>query len=112
MAQTDASAEPIFSPLAEDRDLADIVEMFVQEMPERTAKLLDRFSESDWEGLRRAAHQLKGAAGSYGFAPISPAAARLEDKIVQSQPEEEIGQALDELIALCQRARAGTPAQS
>ena len=102
-------AELLYSTLADDPDLAEIVAMFVQEMPERIARLLDRFRESDREGLRRAAHQLKGAAGSYGFAPISPAAARLEDQIVHTRSEEEISQALDELIDLCRRARAGTP---
>ena len=101
----------LYSRLAEDADLADIVGMFVQEMPERIARLLDRFAASDWEGLRRAAHQLKGAAGSYGFGPISPAAARLEENILQSRPEEEINRAVQELIELCRRARAGTPSQ-
>jgi HPt (histidine-containing phosphotransfer) domain-containing protein len=102
-------AELLYSTLADDPDLAEIVELFVQEMPERIARLLDRFRKSDREGLRRVAHQLKGAAGSYGFTPVSPAAARLEGAIVQSRPEEEISQALDDLIDLCRRTRAGTP---
>jgi HPt (histidine-containing phosphotransfer) domain-containing protein len=100
-------AEVLYSTLADDPDLAEIIELFVQEMPERIARLLDRYRKSDREGLRRVAHQLKGAAGSYGFAPISPAAARLEGAIVQSRPEEEISRAMDELIDLCRRARAG-----
>jgi histidine phosphotransfer protein HptB len=109
MALPNEPAGLLYSVLADDPDLAEIVALFVQEMPERIARLLDRFRESDREGLRRVAHQLKGAAGSYGFTPISPAAARLEDGIVQSRSEEEIRQALDELIDLCRRTRAGAP---
>jgi len=111
MTVPNAPTELLYSRLAEDPDLADIVGLFVQEMPERIARLLDRFAASDWEGLRRAAHQLKGAAGSYGFGPISPAAARLEDNVLHSRPEEEINRAVQELIELCRRARAGTPPQ-
>jgi HPt (histidine-containing phosphotransfer) domain-containing protein len=109
MTVPDAHDELLFSPLAEDPDLAEVVGLFVQEMPERTGRMLERFAASDWEGLRRAAHQLKGAAGSYGFGAISPAAARLEDAILHSRPEEEINRALQDLIALCGQARAGTP---
>ncbi len=108
MPTTYEPAELIYSALADDPDLAEIVEMFVQEMPQRIALLLDRFRADDREGLRRVAHQLKGAAGSYGFAPISPAAGCLEDQIVQSASEAQIREALDELIDLCRRATAGT----
>jgi histidine phosphotransfer protein HptB len=107
MASPNDSSDLLYSPLADDQDLAEIVELFVQEMPGRIARLLDRFRKADWEGLRRAAHQIKGAAGSYGFTPISPAAGRLEDEITQSRPEAEISQALDELIDMCRRARGG-----
>jgi histidine phosphotransfer protein HptB len=103
------SSELLYSTLADDPDLADIVDLFVQEMPERILRLLDRFRAEDREGLRRVAHQLKGAAGSYGFAPISPAAGELEEQIVHSAPEDQIRRTLDEVIDLCRRARAGTP---
>jgi HPt (histidine-containing phosphotransfer) domain-containing protein len=107
MAPSSDPSRLLYSPLSSDPDLAEIVGLFVQEMPERIARLLERFREHDREGLRRAAHQLKGAAGSHGFTPISPAAGRLEDAIVQSRPEGEIARAMDELIDLCRRAQAG-----
>lgn len=103
------SSSPLYSTLATDPDLGEIVQLFVEEMPNRTATLRDRLNEADWEGLRRVAHQLKGAAGSYGFEPITPAAARVEDAIRQSAPEDEIRQMVEELIALCNSARPGTP---
>ncbi len=109
MTQTQIEAEPLHSSLAGDPELAEIVEMFVEEMPSRVSALLDQLDTSDWEGLRRTAHQLKGAAGSYGFAPISPCAARLEDALADGEPEERIRNAVDALTRMCNRARAGTP---
>jgi HPt (histidine-containing phosphotransfer) domain-containing protein len=100
---------PLYSTLASDPDLGEIVELFVGEMPNRVGSLRERLGETDWEGLRRVAHQLKGAAGSYGFQPITQMAASVEDSIRQAQPEEEIRRLVDELIAMCSSARAGLP---
>ncbi len=100
---------PMYSTLADDPDLAEIVTLFVDEMPERIDNLARLLEGHDREPLRRAAHQLKGAAGSYGFEPITAAAARLEDAIRQSRIDQDIRRACDDLIALCRQARAGTP---
>jgi len=104
-----AATKPLYSALAKDPDLREIVEMFVQEMPGRVSSLLERVDASDWEGLRRAAHQLKGAAGSYGFEPITCSAARLETAIRESQPKEQIHQLAEQLVGLCRRAEVGPP---
>jgi len=104
-----ATGQALFSTLAEDPDLAEIVEMFVDEMPERVESILDCFESQDWEGLRRVSHQLKGAAGSYGFTPITPCAAILEEAIKQTKAEDEICKAVKDLVAMCQSVRAGTP---
>ena len=109
MNDTRKTSEPIYSTLAEDPDLGPIVEMFVEEMPGRIAGLLAWLESGNKEELRRAAHQLKGAAGSYGFQPITPAAARLEETIRQGSSEEEIHRAVGELVDLCRRAAAGRP---
>jgi HPt (histidine-containing phosphotransfer) domain-containing protein len=103
-----AAGDPIFSTLGGDADLSDLVEMFVNEIPDRMATLAAQFSAHDLTELGRTAHQLKGAAGSYGFACITPVAARLESVAKAREPEDVIRAALDELIALCGRLRAGT----
>jgi HPt (histidine-containing phosphotransfer) domain-containing protein len=109
MAQTAKATELLYSSLGGDPDLADLVELFVEEMPDRAAALSERFDASDWEGLRRTAHQLKGAAGSYGYAPISQYAAVLEEAVKQDEPEAQIRDAVEGLIAICGRACGGTP---
>jgi histidine phosphotransfer protein HptB len=100
----------LYSSLADDPDLAEIVEMFVQEMPDRVSAMQARFDAQQWLELERAAHQLKGAAGSYGFNQLTPAAARLEAMLKQKRTEDEIRQALGELTSMCQRVRGGAPA--
>jgi len=97
--------ESICSRLADDPDLRDIVEMFVEVMPERVSNLTGYLETGDREGLRLAAHQLKGAAGSYGFEPISPCAGRLERAIRDGEPEERIREKVAELVDLCGRIR-------
>jgi len=103
--------EPLYSELSRDPGLADILELFVKEMSERVANLREGLEAGDWARLGRTAHQLKGAAGSYGFAPISVGAAGVEQAIRQSLPESRIREAVEELIALCRRARSGVSPQ-
>ncbi len=109
MIQEKTIEECVYSRLGGDPDLAEIVELFVGEMPQRTATLLRHLDEKNWEGLRRAAHQLKGAAGSYGFEPISPCAGRVESAVRDGEPEERIRQSVFELVDLCGRLRCGPP---
>ena len=79
--------EPMYSTLGGDPDLSDLVTLFVEEMPDRVANILDLLEHYEWEELRRAAHQIKGAAGSYGFGAISPCAGKLEFAIRDQEPE-------------------------
>jgi len=95
----------IYSTFGDDADLTVILEIFVDELPERASKMESYFQGADWEGLRQAAHQLKGAAGSYGFQPITDSAARLETSIVENDSRADIQAALEQLADLCRRAR-------
>lgn len=102
-----ASHAPIYSPLGADPDFADLVDMYVDEMPERATKLQELYAAAAWDDLRRLAHQIKGAAGSYGFPQITPAAGRLEMSILQARSSNEIESELDSLLSLCNAIRAG-----
>jgi len=104
MPQTEAL---YFSSLANDPDLSDLVTMYVDEMPERIAKVLDCLERGNWTDLHRVAHQIKGAAGSYGFEPISEFARRVEMAARSGQAEENIRQLTDELLDACRRVRPG-----
>ncbi|MCS7238311.1 MAG: Hpt domain-containing protein [Thermoguttaceae bacterium] len=102
-------ADPIYSPLASDPGLRDLLELFAATLPQRLQNLERLADEGDWEGLRRQAHQLKGAAGSYGFAPLSVTAAQLETIARQNPDPEKIRQLLDQLRDLASRVTTESP---
>jgi PAS domain S-box-containing protein len=99
----------VYSHLAADPDLGAIVDLFVREMPDRINALDAQAKSRNWNQLAETAHQIKGAAGSYGFDEITPCAARLETAAREAQQEEQILSALDELLAICRRVRSGKP---
>jgi HPt (histidine-containing phosphotransfer) domain-containing protein len=104
-----ANRDYVYSRLASDPDLREIVDLFVDEMPGRVATMLEQLNTADWDGLRRSSHQLRGAAGSYGFDAISPSAGKVEAAIRDNEPEQRIRETLDELVELCNRTRCGLP---
>jgi HPt (histidine-containing phosphotransfer) domain-containing protein len=103
---TTTESEFLVSSLADDPDLGEIVELFVDEMPDRIAHLADSLAAGDWDSLRRNAHQMKGACGSYGFHQVTPLAARVESAARDREDERAIKEAVDELVGLCGKMRA------
>jgi HPt (histidine-containing phosphotransfer) domain-containing protein len=104
---TDSSL--ICSSLSSDDDLREIIIMYIEEMPDRIARLEQEYSSRNWSELCTAAHQLKGSAGSHGFAEISCAAAELETALKTKQPEEQIKTLVQHLTKLCKRVTAVKP---
>lgn len=94
---------PVYSALAAEEDIREIIVLYVDEMPERVDKLQNAFDEKNWDELRTAVHQLKGSAGSHGFAELSRAALELENALKSSQAEDQIAETLRNLIELCRR---------
>jgi len=99
----------IYSRLATDPELGNMVDVFVQRMPDRIRTIESQATRRNWERLARTAQQLKGAAGSHGFDDITPYAARLERTAEEASQEERIFAAVDELVELCRRVRPGKP---
>jgi signal transduction histidine kinase/CheY-like chemotaxis protein/HPt (histidine-containing phosphotransfer) domain-containing protein len=101
----DRPAEALVSTLGGDDDMRDIVEQFVRGLANRASAIVHATEQSDLEALGRQAHQLKGAAGAYGFQTITEAAAALEEAIREGDALEVRGR-VEALVALCARARA------
>lgn len=101
---------PVYSSLADDPEMSMLIEIFVDALPDRAQQLLDCVHASAHDELRRAAHQLVGAAGSYGFHEITVESATLEAAIREGRSEQEIAAAVNAVADLCLRARAGTGA--
>lgn len=97
--------------MAGDEDLADLVEVFVGEIPNRVEALNAAASLQDWKSVERYAHQLKGALGSYGFGTVMPFAQDLEAITREGKPEAEIVAALKQLESMCERISSGSCCQ-
>ncbi len=68
----------IRSSFADDPDMSELIELFVEDIPDKLERLRTAMEQEDLEALRSFAHQLKGAAGGYGFEQLTPLAHQLE----------------------------------
>lgn len=68
----------LYSELRDDPDVAELVDEFVAGLPAKVTRLETAFNTGHLPELGRLAHQLKGAAGGYGFPSISEAARHVE----------------------------------
>jgi len=100
---------PLRSELSDDPEMVELIELFIEELPNRIEAIGQALSSGDWSELSRLAHQLRGAGAGYGFEPISDSAASLEDTTeLGGEPDlEAIRACVSELAGLCVRATAG-----
>jgi diguanylate cyclase (GGDEF)-like protein len=84
---------------ADDPDIGELVASFVSGLPEQLGALRAALSRGERAEVVRVAHQLKGAAGGYGFPSITSAAARIDAFASTSGTLSE--DILDELSELC-----------
>jgi len=99
----------VYSNLVDDPDLAELVDLFVANLPQLLGTLAQHADHGDWRLLERAAHQLKGSSGCYGFDEVAARAARLEEICRRGCPEPEILSAVADLEQLCGRVRSKRP---
>lgn len=99
---------PLRSELASDPDMAELIEMFLSELPQRLAAFEAAVKGGEVETLRRLAHQLRGAAAGYGYASIGTAAGSIEDRIRQLNGQgdviQQVRNEVGAMSALCRRA--------
>lgn len=103
MPEPDAPSNAIRSEFANDPDMDELIEMFVNEMPERIASIAECYREQRLTELQTIAHQLKGSGAGYGFEPISITAADLEASLKRHTDLEAIRGEVDALVDICQR---------
>ncbi len=100
--------KPLFSSLADDPEMSELIDQFVKDLSGKVGELKNSFAQHDYEMLSRIARMLKGGAGTYGFQPITDAAAEVEKAISENLDESGIRVQLDELIRICTSARSAT----
>ncbi len=102
-----ASIEPLISDFADDPDMLEIIEMFVDGLSERIDSILTAFEDRNFTTVSGIAHQLKGASGGYGYPSLSELAFDVEQLAKQNAADDLIEAALTVLVSECRRAIAG-----
>ena len=96
--------DTLYSEMRDDPDFHELIGNFVRALPQRIQHLEQSRASDDTAALTRHAHQLKGAAGGYGYPSISDAARDVEQGAVRGAPAQEIDAALALLLARCRAA--------
>jgi PAS domain S-box-containing protein len=97
------ASEPITSSLAARPGMMTVITEFVDGLPAEVQKISDSLEHNDMASLRRVVHQLRGAAGGYGFDPITSPATRAEELIDASGSLPEITTKINSLIDVVRR---------
>ena len=101
----------LVSDLADDPELAGVVQLFLTHLGDSVERLEAFRNGDDPSGLAALSHQLKGAAGGYGFTPISDAARSVEHVARSATSAAERDASISRLIDRCRAAiRSGTSA--
>jgi PAS domain S-box-containing protein len=104
--------DPMAALLAKPK-LAKLVERFIAGLDDRLTAIQHAVQDDDRKQLKVLAHQLKGAAGGFGFPQISRAASEVE--FSTEREIKDLTEAIQELTELCQQAkqtRTSTPQHS
>jgi HPt (histidine-containing phosphotransfer) domain-containing protein len=76
---------------------------FIADLPTKAGQIAALLQRNNLEELAQVAHQLKGAAGVYGFMPITEAAGSVEAAVTQAEPLEDVTAQVKSLIELIRR---------
>ena len=71
----------------DDPEMAELAELFLEGLAARIAAIREGWEAQDLAQVRFGSHQLRGAAGGYGFPEIGEAAGLVEDLLRHSESE-------------------------
>lgn len=100
---------PLYSEMRNDPDMAELVDLFTSEMPDRLRQVRTAWETSDLTTVQRLAHQLRGAACGYGFPALGKVAGALEDSLRANKAaalSNEVLISYREFTNVCQRVAA------
>jgi CheY-like chemotaxis protein len=78
----------LISELADDPELGPLVAAFAEQLGTRVQAIAEHLDRNDTQAASRLAHQLKGAAGSYGFPSVGDLARQLELALAQPSTDD------------------------
>jgi HPt (histidine-containing phosphotransfer) domain-containing protein len=107
---------PLRSEFATDPEMSELIGLFLSELPAKIEGVVAAFQGGDADTLKRLAHQIKGAAGGYGFPSVGDAAGKVELGLkAASDPQAALAKVnadVRELVELCCRAADSTASSS
>lgn len=74
----------LYSEYAGQADWIELLEEFVNELPQRIQAIEAALASDDLDSLKTIVHQLRGACGSYGFHSLSEMATHLELNLLRN----------------------------
>ena len=81
--------EPVVSTLLEEEpDMLDLVEAYIEQLPDSYEKIKQAEQNEDWSELRELIHKMKGTAGGYGYPELTRLAAQAEFQILNEDYHE------------------------
>jgi HPt (histidine-containing phosphotransfer) domain-containing protein len=86
------------SECADDETMKEILQAYIDELPEYSAQLQQHISAGDLHNLGRLLHRLKGSGGGYGFPQLSEKSAAIEESIKMSVPMDKIQKMVGSLV--------------
>lgn len=92
--------------LLDPNEVAQLVQAYLSELPSRAENIENAVRGQDHHALAELAHQLKGAAGVYGFARISEAAREVHQLAEEEEDWGRLQTVVAELVELCRQAAA------
>lgn len=105
MKPSNDNSNTLVSELSEDAGMANLIELYVAEMPERITAIQKALENQELDALASQAHQLKGSAGGYGFPTISEAARVVEMGAKGGEVIDILADQTKALIDLCHKVR-------
>jgi signal transduction histidine kinase/HPt (histidine-containing phosphotransfer) domain-containing protein len=84
------AAGTLHTTVTDDEDLLELVPRFVADLPAIVSRIAASLDRQNLPELEQEVHQLKGAAGVYGFMPVTEASERIDLAIMQAKPMEDI----------------------
>lgn len=109
---TDEIATPISSSLLEEEpELIDLIQRFVNKLPERIDEIKQHYDEKKWDSLRQNIHDLKGVSGNFGFEELYKIAQNIEFELLKENYGRISGR-ISELESMSKRIEAGLELKS
>jgi HPt (histidine-containing phosphotransfer) domain-containing protein len=104
MTDPTSQLSPLQSEFASDADMQELIQMFVDEVPQRMSEFRFAWDRANAAELGRLAHQMKGAAPGYGFTPLGESAKALESALKHAAHDlTAVRREFDSLIQMCSR---------